>query len=1020
MKITQYCLRRPITTVMFFIALMILGIVSMYRLPLEFMPKADFPELDIQIPYPASSPDEVNERIIKPIEEAISTLPGIEKIVSRASINGAFMHVSFKSGSNVDYEVLEIREKIDIIRDELPQDLDFIWIWKYDSESIPIFILGVYAQRYEPEINDLVDQKIARELRKVDGVANVELWGEEQKRVLVEVDREKLNQYGIRLLNVFQAIVTNNLTLDAGQVLHNGKRYDIRVVGQAVGPDEIRNFPITEQVKIGDVAEVRFDYTFGMFRGRIDRQRAYIILVRKESGSNTVQVCRQVRKVLERVLADPALTVHGIKTRVFFDQSQEITKAISGLRASGIQGGILAALVLFLLLRNLASTLIICLAIPTSIVIAIIAMHLGLGMSFNMISLSGLMLGIGMLVDNSIVVMEAIYSKMQEGINGRRAALEGAKEVGLAIAVSTTTTLIVFLPLVFAAASESVVIMREFGIVLCLSISASLFVALTLIPLLAGWLLSSSKAKVMGTPSWFLSFHSFYMKTMQRALKRRRRAVLIFVAFFVLTFIPALLIEREFIPDTALRIVRILVKFERALAIEDIDKVVDSIEAKLWRHKDDWGVETMAAFFNKDFVEINLILPEYDPKLSRNTVKELVKKYLAKEANYPGVSYDLETMGFEGPVSGGLSVRVLGDDPQVLMEYAERMRERLKTIPELTDVKPIAYESEKELSIYLDRELAKIYDVDITQAGYEIAYGIRGVNAGWVQHQDKQVDIVMQLKEEHRNTLTAVKNYPISNREGKLIPLGSFAKIASNPVPRAIRRENRRTAVRIPIEYSQKDLFTLKKKIASALEGFSLPRGYAWTMSDEFDKVRDAFITLLEAIALAIVLVFIIMVAQFESFFLPFVIMFSMPFAVIGVYWGLFITGNTMNVLSGAGMLLLAGIVVNNAIVLVDHINNLRKKGLDKRESLVKAASDRLRPIMMTGATTLVGLFPMALGANDQGRLIYSPLAIAVLGGIFTSTTLVPILIPVIYSYSDDAVETIKQKLTKIYLAFVS
>lgn len=1005
---------------MFFLALVILGVVSMYRLPLEFMPKADFPELDIQIPYPASSPNEVNERIVKPIEEAVSTLPGIEKIVSRASINGAFIHVTFKSGSNFDYEVLEIREKIGIIRDELPEDLDFIWIWKYDSESIPIFILGVYAQKYVPEINDLVDQKIARELRKIDGVANVELWGEEQKRVLVEVDREKLDHYGIRLLHVFQAIVTNNLTLDAGQALHNGKRYDIRIVGQAVGADQIRNFPITDRVKIGDVADVKFDYTFGMFRGRIDRQRAYIILVRKESGANTVYVCGQVRKVLARVLDDPALKIHGIKTRIFFDQSQEITKAISGLKSSGIQGGILAALVLLLFLKNLQSTLIICVAIPTSIIMAIIAMHLVLGMSFNMISLSGLMLGIGMLVDNSIVVMEAIYSKVQEGLRGRRAALEGTKEVGLAIAVSTTTTLVVFLPLVFAAASESVVIMREFGIVLCLSISASLFVALTLIPLLAGWLLTSSQAKTINTPRWFSIFHYSYLATMKKALNQRRKALLTFVACFVLTFIPAAFTEREFIPDTALRIVRLLVKFEKALAIEDIDKVVDSIEAKLWRHKDEWGLETMAAFFNKDFVEINLILPEYDPKLSRNTVKELVKAYLAKEAKYPGVNYDLETMGFEGPVSGGLAVRILGDDPKILMEEAERIREKLKTIPQLTDVKPIAYESEKELKIYLDRELAKIYDVDITQAGYEVAYGIRGVTAGWVQYQEKQVDIVMQLKEKDRNTLTAVKNYPISNNNGRLIPLANFAKIEPEAVPRAIRRENRRTSIRIPIEYSQKDLFTLKKKISSALEGFSLPRGYLWTMSDEFDKVRDAFITLLEAIALAIVLVFIIMVAQFESFFLPFVIMFSMPFALIGIYWALFITGNTLNVLSGAGMLLLAGIVVNNAIVLVDHINNLRKKGMDKTESLIKATSDRLRPIMMTGATTLVGLFPMAIGANDQGRLIYSPLAIAVLGGIFTSTILVPLLIPVIYSYSDDVVEVVKQKLIKIYIAFVS
>lgn len=1010
MKITEYCVRRPITVTMIYVAITILGVISLFTIPLEFMPSADFPEVDMDIPYPSSSPTDVQKRITQKLENALSTMPGIEKMTSRSSEAGSHMHLWFKSGSNVDYQVLDVRERIDQIRDDLPDDLDVIWIWKFDSESIPIFILGVYADEWSPDVNDTLDRVLVSDLRRVDGVANAEVWGQEEQRILVEVDRAKLDQYGLSLLQLYQTLLSNNVTLDSGQVMYRSKLYDLRIVGQARGPEEIREFPVTKDIKIGDVADVGFDYESTLVRGRINRQRAAVVMLRKESGANTVNTCVRVQKALAKLIENPKLKDLKISTNVFFDQSIEITNAVNGLRESGYQGAFLAAVVLLLFLHNIRATLIIGISIPTSILITVLIMHLVLNMSFNMISLSGMMLGIGMLVDNSIVAMEAIFTCLQNGMSRRKAAVAGVQEVGIAISVSTTTTLIVFLPLLFTSASESVVIMREFGVVLCLSISASLLVALTLVPLLASLFGVSKSVAEIKTPRWFEIMRGGFIGVLKFALERRSWAMATVVVLLLLTGIPIALIEKEFVPETAMRIVRILVRLDRTRSLEGIDALVDKVESKLWAHKQEWGVESMTAFFNRNFIELNMFLPVYEtPKMTRNQVKDLAKEMLRKEANWPGVEYDFENMGFEGSPAGGLSVRVLGENPTILYEVAERMRSRLAQVPGIIEVKPIAQESEREMNIKLDSELASVYGVNPTLAAYEIAYGVRGTNAGWVQNRDRQLSVVMQLREDDRRDVQTLGNYLIRNDQGQKIRVGSFADIGPVPIPKSIQRENRRTRLQIPIEYEGRDLFKLKEKIAAALDGFAMPRGYAWTMGDQFDDVREAFTTLGIAIALAIVLVFIVMVAQFESFFLPFVIMFSMPFGLIGVYWFLYIAGHTLNVLSGAGVLLLAGVVVNNAIVLVDHVNQLRARGLDRHQSLVQATEDRLRPILLTAVTTIVGLIPMAMGASDQGRLIYSPLAVAVLGGMLTSTLLIPLLIPTIYSISDDAVARLRR-----------
>ncbi len=1021
MKISEIAVRRGVATAMVFALVVLLGSVAITKLPLEFMPKMDAPFVEIHAPYEGVSPVEICEDIAEPIEEALATLPGIDEVKSRCMQGYAYIMVELSGTSKMDYLILDIQERIDSIRNELPSDLMDLFIMKFDTEQIPVIAGAVTFPGDKPENNELLDRYVVRPLKTVEGVADVQIQGLEEKRVLVEIDQNKLVSYGVNVLQVYEALAAADVTISAGEVEHAGLDHAVRIVGEFKSLEEIRDMPVTRHLTISDLATVKYDYEELGFIGRINKKRAYILTLLKESNANTVDVSRRARARLDEILSHPR--IKGAEFKIWFDQAQEITTSIDILRDTGVVGAVLAFLVLWVFLKNIRSTLVVASAIPMSLLTTIACMYF-LGLTFNVITLSALIVGIGMLVDNSIVVLEAVDLKHRQGEKPENAAVLGASEVGLAISVATTTTVIVFLPLIFTERSQTAVLMKQMGIVLALSIGSSLVVSLTLIPLLASRILTPVP---QGLPRWYQRLSGTFLGLLDRGLDHRGRAVLVVGTAFLVSMQVFLwpfpwekmlekyqfktLIEKEAIPEALKHMIRINVRFERRPPIEEIEEKVKKLEDMFLDKKDEWGLDTVASIVSDRFARVLLVLPnQRTTKYTASEIRNMASDFLAKNVNWPGVKLDTSGFGHgpHGGMGGSTSIKVRGPDPEQVYHFADTIRTRLKGVPGLREIKEIERTGEHELHVLVDRDQARTYGFRTDQVAMAVSYSIRGVPVGQFMTGDVPLDIYMQLKEADRKKVAHLEEMNVQNVDGSQVPLKNLASFKEVPVPEMVRRDNRQITVRIPIVPEGKDLGEVSRYIYKRMAGFKLPRGYSWVMSENFKERAEDLKVLGIAIGLAMVLVFLVMTAQFESFFLPFVIMFTLPFAMIGVVLALLVSRATFNILSGAGCLLLIGIVVNNAIVLVDHIHNLRKAGLSEKESLMQAASDRFRPIMMTALTTMVGILPMALGLNDTGRMMYSPLGIAVLGGLFISTFLTPFVIPVIYSLSDDLLWRVK------------
>ena len=1003
-------------TFMAYALFLLLGLAAFKRIPLEFMPAMDIPYLEIWITYEGASPVEVCDRVVGPVEEAISTMHGIKKVHSRCRLGRAEIGVDLLGDAKPDLLSMEMRERIDQLRPELPQDLGPVVVFKWDTQQFPVIFASVSFPNVRQENADLMEQRIVRELKTVDGVAQVQAQGIEEKRITVEVDEDRLLAYQINVLEVTGALIASNFNLNAGSVEHTGKNYSIRIIGQFQSLDEIRRLPIRSGVLLQDVAKVDYEYVKPMFYGRMNGKPAYMLIINKESGANTVEVCQRIHEKLNHVLSEPQMA--GVEVRPWFDQSREILNSIKLLSDSGLQGGILAILVIFLFLFNSRSTLIISISIPTSLIFTVAMMYF-LHLSFNMITISAMVVAVGMLVDNSIVVLEAILAKVQKGMDRRTAAIEGAKEVGLAISASTTTTLIVFLPLIFTEHNQASILMEQMGKVIWLSVGGSLLVSLTLIPLLASRFL---KAKTLAYPRWYLHFAAAFSRQLRWCLDHRFLSLggvmLVFLLSLAVLLSP--LIQKEAVPAQMMRIVQIHLIYDREVGVDEVNERLQFLEKLFLAKKKEWDIDTVAAIVSPQFSNITLVLPQDRiSKYTADQLREICKKFLNENVKWPGIRFDLEGLGHGGPGggppgAGAANIKVRGDEAEHVYYFAEQIRERLKNVEGIKEIREIEKSGQKEIHVEIDRDLARLYNFDVSQVALAITYSVRGSPVGVLNTADRQFDIYFKSEKADSMTLAELGQMNLQNLAGEFIPLKNIAHFRVKDIPETIKREDRRFSVTIPIIHEKKDLGEVRARITEALKDYRLPRGYQWVMGEEYTEMIDTMWTLGEAIFLAMIMVFLIMCAQFESIFLPFVIMFTLPFSLIGVTAGLLISRATFNALSGAGCLLLVGVVVNNAIVLVDHVHNLRKQGLSDRDSLLRASDDRLRPIMMTAITTIVGLLPMSLGLNDTGEMVYSPLAVSVLGGLFTSTYLTPTVIPVVYSLTDDAVRVLKAFWVKL------
>lgn len=1041
MNLAQFSTRRPVAVTMMILVLLVLGTVSLTRISIDLLPKMTLPVAAVMATYPGAGPEEIEELVTKPLESVLATVSNVDSIQSISSADAATIIVQFNWGTDMDFATLDMREKIDLVMSRLPDGVDRPRVVKFDPSMMPIMILSVSSEgRDLASLKTLLEDKVAPRLERVQGVAYATVMGGPKEEVRVLVDSRRLAGYGFSLSQLVQALKAENLNLPGGTIKQGKREFILRTTGEFKSLDELRNLVVTNSqgvsVRLGDLAdveEVEEQKEYALLNGR----PSIGIMIQKETDANTVKVANQVRREMEKLSRE----LSGLKYSYVFDQSKFIQRSIGRLTSNAISGAVLAIVILYLFLRNVRSTLVIALSIPISIIATFTLVYFN-GLTLNMMSLGGLALGVGMLVDNSIVVLENIYRHREEGESRLLAAQNGASEVAMAITASTLTTIAVFLPIVFIQGLTAQ-IFRELALTVTFSLLASLLVALTVVPMLASKILvlEQNGGAAPTRPGLFYrasrwtarqlaSLNNRYRMLLAWALDHRRMVLTIAAAAFILSLLAVPLVGTEFFPSTDAGRLSVSIKLPVGATLEETDKIAERVGQIASTYPE---VETVFVSVGRSMqgmsmsgsdsntASLNIELkPRQERRRSDREIADALRRQVAK---IPGAEIRVATsslINMGGSMTGGggsqaISLSIRGDDLDVLRDLAQKVEALVAKVPGTREVQTSFSEGRPEVQVRLNRSKAASLGLSAAQVAQTLSTAVQGQVATEYRIGGKEKDIRVGLTEESADSLTDLRSLLISTPTGLEVPLADVADIVIAQGPVTINREDQARVVTVSCDVLGRPLGAVSRDIARQLAGLKLPPGYSLTFGGENKEMIDAFAALSLALGLAVILVYMVMAAQFESLLHPFTIMFSLPLALIGVVLALLITGKPVSVPAFIGIIVLAGIVVNNAIVLVDYINTLRARGLGLREAVLKAGPTRLRPILMTTLTTVLGLFPLSLGLGEGGEL-QAPLAITVIGGLSMSTLLTLVVVPLVYTLFEDIGSGLKRRLRQLVL----
>jgi HAE1 family hydrophobic/amphiphilic exporter-1 len=988
---------------MVYLAFLVIAVVALREIPLEFLPGMTVPWLGIYVPYPGSSPEEVERLIARPVEEALSTIPGIKRITSSSESNGCMVSLQLKYGESIDFKGQEIMEMVEKSRDQLPDGIGQVMIWKNNTGSIPVLFLAISVQGDRESLSTTVESNLQGRILRLPGVAKLDLHGLSKRSLDVRMSRDDMGRLGVTPFEVNSTLRSALKDSDAGTIASGGLKWGVRIKVRAGEPEDLSRLLIREGVRVGDVAKVTFDFPEQTGDARINGDTAFVMIVYKESVANTVGVCRTILRELNSLKSDPVLG--GLQVFPFFNQGKEIEGALQGLKKAGLYGAVLAVIVLFAFLGRISATIMVGLSIPASILLSIVLFHFT-GISFNIVSMSGLIIGIGMLVDNAIVVSEAIMRHNEEGMSPMKAIRVGTDEIGVPVICSTLTTVIVFIPLAFAVQNEAGVFLREFGLAISYALVSSLAVSLTLIPLLASVLISG-KTKVR---HWMVEkLDNGYGAVLSFLLETPKTWILLVTVAIVWSFmnIPKR-IESEGFPHIEQRRLRIGVTTPDHFTFEDNDRIYRRLEKILGDNLDKIDATAVMTRYDGSRGRANLFLSEgEDIRLTLEESREKINEILP---DIPGVSYSVRS---EGSVRGNARVEVSlsGYDLESLLPYIDQVVEQMEAMEGIDTVESEFETGGREILLKPDRDSMEAYGAAPGTLARTISFSSRGTRVGWFPTETGDVEVRMRMAEEDVENLESIMRLPIQGRNGVEVPIERVASVSRRIMASSIQREEGRVVVKISAETTRTGLTSVREDITRMVAGVKLPRGCEIRFGAAFGEVDETQQILAKTLGVALVLIFIVMASLFESLLHPFVIMFTFPFGAVGVLWTLFLSKTSFNLMSGCGLLILAGIVVNNAIVLLDCANRLRHEGMARTEAVVRAGMIRFRPILMTVLTTIFGLIPMIIGSKDPASVAYASLAKAVSGGLATATVLTLLFIPLIYVVMEDGANLVKRIL---------
>ena len=948
----------------------------------------------VVVPYPNSNPTQIEKTIAWPLEEVLAALPDVKRLRSNSDADTCEILLEFDWGLSLDVVRMLVREKVDQVRPQLPRDIGEIQLYSFNTTDIPVVQGRISAAGVDLTQNyDLLENRIANRIRRVPGVARVDLGGVEPRQIYVDLRIDKVKAHPVDLGQLIPRLRSANTTLALGRVDDDGKTYSARAIASLASLDEIRNLVVNDQgLRLADIAEMRYEEPPISFGRHLNREKAIALDVFKESTANTVATLEAVQRVVnQEIAADPLLK--EINLFVWEDQAREIRSGIEGLSSSGIQGALLALLVLYFFLRRWDSTLIVSASIPISLLATTGVMYFA-GRNLNVLSMMGLMLGVGMLVDNAIVVLESIDRKHRTEPDTRKAALSGASEVAMAITASTLTSVIVFLPLVVGGKDDVTIFLGEAGFTISVALLCSLVVSLLMIPLMATWILRRKEAVEPAAVTWL---EERYARILAWTFRHKARTTAIVAAAMVVGFPPFMLklIETSTFSGSVNRRIGINYEFADFTYKSDAEKTVSQVEDFLWSRKEEFLVRDLYSFFGENSAFTTIVLAKED--LPDRVLKELRQK-IRKAMPPIGVArvYFREEAE-EGGSTTYFSVRLFGNDVEGLNQWAEVVARKLQAIEGVEDVVTSARRARREVQARLDPDRARRLGLAPQDMADVFAFTLGGLRLPRYNAGEREVEMNVSLALEDRENLADLKQLVVQTPCGLPVQLGDIADFQVVPRAQTIERENRKIKVRVNAAFEGKNFGPTREKITETMNALGLPPGITWSWNRRLQEQDEQGATMGLNFLLALALVYVLMASLFESLVQPFAILFSIPFSLVGATWFLTLTGTPFNLMANMGTLILMGIVVNNGIVLLDRVNHYRDLGRSREESIVLAGRDRLRPILMTTLTTILGLLPLALGKSGVGGwAYYYPLARTVMGGLLSSTLLTLIVLPYI------------------------
>ena len=1047
MSIYRTAINKPVTTILIFIAVMIIGAFSYIKLPIDQFPEMEPPYVMVMCTYPGANATEMETNITKVLENSLNSVDGLKEITSKSKDNLSVVTLELEWGTNMDEAINDVRSYIDVVRDNLPDGTSNPFIFKFSSSSMPIIQYAVTAEESYSGLEKILDDEVIPVLNQVNGVGNIAMSGQPERYVYVDIDQAKLDAYHIPLELVGSAISANNLNMASGSVKMLDEQYQVQVRSEYLESAEIENVVVTttqtgKQVYVRDLATVRDTIKDLTLDEKINSRDGVRLVIMKQSGANTVQICRDLNAKMEQIKRN---LPPDIKIDIIYDGSTEIQNSIDSLIESILYALLFVVLVVLFFLGRWRATFIISVTIPIALIVSFIYL-LFVGSSLNIISLCSLTIAIGMVVDDAIVVLENITSHIERGSNPREAAIYATNEVWISVIATTLVIVAVFVPLTMLTGMAGI-LFKELGWIVTIVVCTSTVVAITLTPMLSSKLLRAKKAHVENgvlveeavQAGWYQKYvvglldkvDAAYAKILGSCLRHKAVTILVVFGIFGLSLMPAIMgyVGTDFMQKTDNG--RLTVKFElqRTARVEETAALSREIEARIAAlvpelkivstttgSADDAGFSALMNNTSNNKVQMTVVCTKkYERERSIFEIAEVIRKELAQ---YPQI-LDYSCMPAGGMGGGGTStvdIEIYGYDFDATNLFAEQVKKVVADVEGARDITVSRDEDRPELKVVVNKEKAAKHGLNSATVASYVRSRINGYTAGYLKEDGDEYDILVRLSEKDRNSISDIENLTIPTSTGSLIKLSELASIEEYFAPPQIERKTRQRMLTIAVTPHDISLGELAVAIQAEVDKLERPIGVTVRFGGDYEEQQETFGDIILLLTLIIILVYVVMASQFESFTNPFIIMMSVPFAISGVIIALWVTGTSLDMIGALGVVMLVGIVVKNGIVLVDYINLMRERGYELNQAIELSGASRLRPVLMTAFTTLLGMLPMAMSAGE-GSEMWQPLGIVVIGGLLVSTLVTLIVVPVMYGIMARHGERNKEeKLRKDYI----